>query len=187
MRVLSWNNFSKTVLNLSILKDGQRAFLGEARPSLEQLNEQLRQAEAAGDPWKQGIALNNLGDYFKNQNDQARARELLADCEHLAIEIDLNKRDFATLHGHGNPVLEESWRRTWWDLYVCDGMIAGVHRVTKFLLFDIQADVGLPCEEQQYLTGVSSSLVKRCHSPWLTNPAHPSNPLHGGLLRSRLL
>ncbi|KAK3302445.1 uncharacterized protein B0T15DRAFT_487574 [Chaetomium strumarium] len=87
------------------------------------------------------------------QCNQARARELLADCERFAIEIDLNKREFATLHGRGNPVLEESWRRTWWDLYVCDGMIAGVHRVTKFLLFDIQADVGLPCEEQQYLSG----------------------------------
>ncbi|KAL2017031.1 hypothetical protein VTK56DRAFT_2675 [Thermocarpiscus australiensis] len=85
--------------------------------------------------------------------EQARARELLADCERFAIEIDLNKREFATLHGHGNPVLEESWRRTWWDLYVCDGMIAGVHRITKFLLFDIEADVGLPCEEQQYLSG----------------------------------
>ncbi|KAH6636204.1 hypothetical protein F5144DRAFT_487549 [Chaetomium tenue] len=87
------------------------------------------------------------------QCNQARARELLADCEQFALEIDLNKRDFATLHGRGNPVLEESWRRTWWDLYVCDGMIAGVHRVTKFLLFNIQADVGLPCEEMQYLTG----------------------------------
>ncbi|KAK0621461.1 hypothetical protein B0T17DRAFT_291385 [Bombardia bombarda] len=85
--------------------------------------------------------------------EQARARELLADCERLAIEIDLNKREFATMHGHGNPVLEESWRRTWWDLYVCDGMIAGVHRVTNFLLFDIAADVGLPCEEHQYLIG----------------------------------
>jgi hypothetical protein len=85
---------------------------------------------------------------------QERARELLADCERYAIEIDLNKREFATLHGHGNPVLEESWRRTWWDLYVCDGMIAGVHRVTNFLLFDISSDVALPCEEHQYLTGV---------------------------------
>ncbi|KAK3322408.1 hypothetical protein B0H66DRAFT_619997 [Apodospora peruviana] len=85
--------------------------------------------------------------------EQARARELLADCERLAIEIDLNKREFAAMHGHGNPVLEESWRRTWWDLYVCDGMIAGVHRVTNFLLFDIVADVGLPCEEHQYLSG----------------------------------
>ncbi|KAK5663983.1 hypothetical protein OQA88_195 [Cercophora sp. LCS_1] len=84
---------------------------------------------------------------------QEKARELLADCERFAIEIDLNKKEFATLHGRGNPVLEESWRRTWWDLYVCDGMIAGVHRITNFLLFDIQTDVGLPCEEHQYLTG----------------------------------
>jgi hypothetical protein len=88
--------------------------------------------------------------------NQAKARELLADCERYAIEIDLNKREFATLHGRGNPVLEESWRRTWWDLYVCDGMVAGVHRITKFLLFDIQADVGLPCEEKDYLSGVST-------------------------------
>ncbi|KAK3375265.1 hypothetical protein B0H63DRAFT_273581 [Podospora didyma] len=85
--------------------------------------------------------------------EQERARELLADCERFAIQIDLNKREFAAMHGHGNPVLEESWRRTWWDLYVCDGMIAGVHQVTNFCLFDIEADVGLPCEEHQYLTG----------------------------------
>ncbi|KAL1850217.1 hypothetical protein VTK73DRAFT_9731 [Phialemonium thermophilum] len=84
---------------------------------------------------------------------QERARELLSDCERIALEINLNTRPFATMHGRGNPVLEESWRRTWWDLYVCDGMIAGVHRVTNFLLFDIQADVALPCEEEQYLSG----------------------------------
>jgi hypothetical protein len=86
--------------------------------------------------------------------NQPKARELLADCERFALEIDLNKREFATMHGRGNPVLEESWRRTWWDLYVCDGMIAGVHRVTKFLLFPIHADVGLPCEEHEYRLGV---------------------------------
>lgn len=85
-----------------------------------------------------------------------RARELLADCERLAVEIDLNKREFATLHGQSNPVVEESWRRTWWDLYVIDGMIAGVHRATNFLLYDIPADVGLPCEEHQYRSGVSA-------------------------------
>ncbi|KAI0166526.1 hypothetical protein GGR57DRAFT_496790 [Xylariaceae sp. FL1272] len=59
----------------------------------------------------------------------------------------------ATTHGGGNPRLEESWRRTWWDLFVVDGMIAGVHRQTNFLLFDIVADVGLPCEEQEFLSG----------------------------------
>ena len=110
--------------------------------------------------------------------EQARARELLADCERFAIEIDLNKREFASLHGHGNPVLEESWRRTWWDLYVCDGMIAGVHRVTNFLLFDIVADVGLPCEEHQYLTGVCISFTHATH-PANSSPAHSFTCVHG--------
>jgi hypothetical protein len=86
---------------------------------------------------------------------QDKARQLLADAERISIEIALNTRPFATLNGRGIPVLEESWRRTWWDLYVVDGMIAGVHRVTNFLLFDVPADVALPCEEHQYLAGVS--------------------------------
>jgi hypothetical protein len=97
---------------------------------------------------------------------QERARELLADCERIALEINLNTRSFAAMHGRGNPILEESWRRTWWDLYVCDGMIAGVHRVTNFLLFDITADVALPCEEHQYISGVriASRVTVTVHS-----------------------
>lgn len=98
--------------------------------------------------------------------EQEKARELLAICERYAIEIDFNKREFAVMHGRGDPIMEESWRRTWWDLYVCDGMIAGVHRVTNFLLFDIMTDVGLPCEEEEYHKGVcvffSAAMRYRC-------------------------
>src|SRR6516225_9060079 len=50
-------------------------FLPEPKPSLEQITEQLRQAEAAGDPWKAGIAYNNLGDYYKDRRDTAKALE----------------------------------------------------------------------------------------------------------------
>ena len=85
---------------------------------------------------------------------QDRARQLLGDCERIAMEIGLNTREFAAANGRGNPVLEESWRRTWWDLYVVDGMVAGVHQVTNFLLFDVNAFVGLPCEEHEYMSGV---------------------------------
>lgn len=86
---------------------------------------------------------------------QDKATQLLADAERTAVDIALNTRQFATMHGRGSAVLEESWRRTWWELYVVDGMIAGVHRTTSFLLFDIPADVPLPCEESQFLLGVS--------------------------------
>ncbi|EFW99612.1 c6 zinc finger domain containing protein [Grosmannia clavigera kw1407] len=85
--------------------------------------------------------------------EQERARQLLADCERIAVDIKLNHRSFASTNGRGNPVLEESWRRTWWDLFVVDGMVAGVHRMTNFNLFDIPTDVALPCEEEQYLSG----------------------------------
>ena len=84
-----------------------------------------------------------------------KARRMLRDVGQLAVEIGLHSRAFATLHGQGVPVLEESWRRTWWDLYVVDGMIAGLHRASNFALNDIHTDVALPCEEWQYLSGVA--------------------------------
>lgn len=102
-----------------------------------------------------------------------KARVMLQEAEKLAIEIALNTRPFAIFHGRGIPVLEESWRRTWWDLYVIDGMVAGVHRLTNFMLFDIPSDVALPCEEDQFLSGVSSPsplfLTKAPSSPEYLN------------------
>lgn len=88
------------------------------------------------------------------ENDKARA--ILGDVESIALQIGLNNRAFATLNGRAMPVIEESWRRTWWDLFIIDGMVAGVHRVTNFLLYDVPADVALPCEEHQYMSGVSN-------------------------------
>lgn len=110
--------------------------------------------------------------------EHEKARDLLGEAERVAIEIGLNTRQFAALHGRGNPVLEESWRRTWWDLYVCDGMVAGVHRVTNFLLYDVVSDVALPCEDAEYLSGVShKSLPTRdtlqCHANWKQHIPQP--------------
>ncbi|KAL2881091.1 hypothetical protein SGCOL_003381 [Colletotrichum sp. CLE4] len=85
--------------------------------------------------------------------EQEKARNLLGDAERIALELGLNTREYATQYGRGIPVLEESWRRTWWDLFVVDGMVAGVHRQTNFLLFDVPTDAALPCEEHQYLSG----------------------------------
>ncbi|OAA66032.1 glucoamylase [Cordyceps fumosorosea ARSEF 2679] len=87
------------------------------------------------------------------------AVRLLRRLEELAIEINLNHCSFATTHGKGLAVVEESWRRTWWELYVVDGMIAGVHRVTNFALYNAEADVRLPCEENEYLSGYSFAIV----------------------------
>ncbi|RGP80968.1 hypothetical protein FLONG3_894 [Fusarium longipes] len=85
------------------------------------------------------------------QGLQEKAREILSEVEGIAIEIGLNTRSFANIHGRGMSVIEESWRRTWWELFVIDGLIAGIHKKTNFLLFDFASDVALPCEEYQYL------------------------------------
>lgn len=86
--------------------------------------------------------------------EQEKARHILADVETIAVQLGLPSKTFSVVNGRGMAVMEESWRRTWWDLFIVDGMVAGVHRVTNFLLYDIVSDVPLPCEEHQYLSGV---------------------------------
>jgi tetratricopeptide (TPR) repeat protein len=49
--------------------------LPDTKPTLEQLNQQLLAAEGAGDPSKQGIALNNLANHYKESRDTAKAAE----------------------------------------------------------------------------------------------------------------
>lgn len=70
---------------------------------------------------------------------------------------DFDARTGTSLPG-SNAVLEESWRRTWWELYFLDGIIAGVHQKDQFRLWTVECTVPLPCEEVAYNTGVRSSL-----------------------------
>lgn len=101
-------------------------------------------------------------------SEKEKAQQILGDVEAIALQIGLHTKAFASLNGHKDSVLEESWRRTWWDLFIIDAMIAGVHRSTDFFLFDIPTDVQLPCEEHQYLSGVRKTGVSAESLPWLT-------------------
>ncbi len=87
---------------------------------------------------------------------QEKALSILIEAQDLAMELGMNKREYAYLNGNGSNMLEESWRRTWWELYIVDGMIAGVHQKSNFRMKDIPADVALPCEEKEYASGVSA-------------------------------
>jgi len=84
---------------------------------------------------------------------QEKALQILIDAQDLALELGMNRREFAALSGNNLSFLEESWRRTWWELYVVDGMIAGVHQKSTFRMKEIAADVALPCEEKQFASG----------------------------------
>jgi hypothetical protein len=107
-----------------------------------------------------------------------RANEMLKQAQDLALEIGMNHGAFAVMHGEGLAVLEESWRRTWWELYVVDGMIAGVHQRTSFRLNEMPIEVPLPCEEQEYISGVSFFLT-----PHASPKAHYSANTHFSLFR----
>lgn len=91
---------------------------------------------------------------------QEKALQILTDAQDLALEIGMNSRKFAYQHGNGSEVLEESWRRTWWEMFIVDGMIAGVHQKSSFRMKDLPADVLLPCEEKEYASG----LIPQAHS-----------------------
>ncbi len=84
-----------------------------------------------------------------------KAVEILTQAQDLALEIGMHQREYAVIHGEGLAIMEESWRRTWWELYIVDGMIAGVHQQSSFRLNEIMSNVLLPCEEQEYLSNVS--------------------------------
>ena len=89
-----------------------------------------------------------------NSNPEGGLR-IMATAINMALELGMNRRDFAINNGEGDVVLEESWRRTWWELFVVDGMFAAVTQKTNFWLNSIHSDVPLPCEEVEYQSGVS--------------------------------
>ncbi|CAM1508029.1 Fc.00g048770.m01.CDS01 [Cosmosporella sp. VM-42] len=71
----------------------------------------------------------------------------------LAISLEMSRAEFAIEHGGGDPVLAESWRRTWWSLYIVDGYYAGTLGTMNFTVVNIEATTELPCEESEYEAG----------------------------------
>lgn len=88
-------------------------------------------------------------------NDPGRAAQIILMAIQLALEIGLHRSDFAIIHGNGDRVLEECWKRTWWSLYIVNGMFAAVNPTIPFQLRDVATDVLLPCEDTEYISGVS--------------------------------
>lgn len=94
------------------------------------------------------------------ENDDEDSASVLTSAVALALELGLNRRDFAHINGENNSLLEESWRRTWWELFVIDGMMGGVNQKYNLQLMMVDMNVTLPCEEIDYAPGVSyGSLV----------------------------
>jgi hypothetical protein len=79
----------------------------------------------------------------------------------LAIDLQMYQKDFPVKHGADDAILMECWRRTWWMLYIVDTYYAGTLGSMRTGLSDVEATVGLPCEEPDYESGVRTVYVTR--------------------------
>lgn len=92
--------------------------------------------------------------------DMEESRSVLDRAIHDAFDLGMNRREFAAENSGGDPVLAESWRRTWWQLYIVDAYYAAIRRSPKFLA-QVEATTDLPCSESEYHLGVSTLLSVR--------------------------
>jgi hypothetical protein len=102
----------------------------------------------------QTLLLHSIAQHYCSQ--WTEDSETLAVSIQLALDLGMAFREFASQYGEGTPALEESWRRTFWTLYVTDQHYAVVKRSLGFHL-DLDprvVTVDLPCEESEYESGV---------------------------------
>lgn len=63
----------------------------------------------------------------------------------VALRVGMDQAMFAVQHGGNDYTLQESWRRTWWDLYVVDGLVSAINTSTyPSQLRNVRTDVLLP-------------------------------------------
>lgn len=89
------------------------------------------------------------------QDRKAPALREVAAAAAIAIELKMYCREFAADNSGEDAVLAESWRRTWWMLYILDGCYAGTLGTLEYNVMHVDATVELPCEESEYESGVS--------------------------------
>jgi hypothetical protein len=102
----------------------------------------------------QALILYSIAVYWNDETQ--RARELLDDAIRKALALGMNLKRFANENSRGDPVLAESWRRTWWQLYLTDGHFTSTDRAIIFATSqrNVTASVDLPCDEVDYNLGV---------------------------------
>jgi hypothetical protein len=131
------------------------------------LEDQVKAELAAQQPYPsafevQALTLYSIALYW--YDELPRSREVLDDAIHKALRLGMNTRAFAKNNSGGDPVLAESWRRTWWQLYLADMHLSCSNHATFFTTSqrNIAATVELPCEESEYSSGVRFFMSRLC-------------------------
>ena len=68
----------------------------------------------------------------------------------LALHLGMNRATFALVNSQGSLIVQEMWRRVWWELYVNDLLLAGYRHDTYSRMYAAETDIELPWEEGNY-------------------------------------
>ncbi|KAF9883854.1 hypothetical protein FE257_002745 [Aspergillus nanangensis] len=98
-------------------------------------------------------ALIMLAVVLHSRNERAEAGECLFAAVDLAFELGVHTKSFAKTMGDGDPVREECLRRTWWELFIIEGLLTALGVQQSFRTNLVPAEVPLPCEERVYQDG----------------------------------
>ncbi|KAL5339644.1 hypothetical protein BJX70DRAFT_363533 [Aspergillus crustosus] len=99
----------------------------------------------------QAIILYSIAVYWCD--DIHRSLELLDEAIAGAVALGMHEDGFDARFGDGDVVLEESWRRTWWVIYLTAMHMAGSTHSFPSRVEGVVISVGLPCEEEGYEAG----------------------------------
>ena len=116
-------------------------------PSKAHVQEVLTQASNQS-PFKvQALMLYAISLHGRNGlNEQQEAIATLNQAIDIALNIGLYSKNYAILNGYSDASTQESLRRTWWELYSVDAMLAAFHHSSDFRTSAILADVELPLD-----------------------------------------
>ncbi|KAL6231577.1 hypothetical protein BDW75DRAFT_233483 [Aspergillus navahoensis] len=104
----------------------------------------------------QAILLWSIAIYWANEPE--KALNLLDKAIAMALELGMERQEYAYANGNSDPLLEECWRRTWWQVYMTDAHIAGSTSTFPFRTSTVEMSCDLPCGEAEYESGVCPAL-----------------------------
>ncbi|KAM0718769.1 hypothetical protein Q7P37_005840 [Cladosporium fusiforme] len=99
----------------------------------------------------QAVLLYSVAVYWCGEPSTGTA--LLEEAIRMATSLGINRKQYAIPNSHGDAVLAESWRRTWWQIFIADAHVAGSAHTFSFHTSNIDMTVDLPCEEHEYEAG----------------------------------
>lgn len=98
-------------------------------------------------------ALLLLSIVLHSRNERSEAGECLAAAVDTAFELGMHQASFADIASNGDPIRAECLRRTWWEIFVIEGMLTALGVQKVYRTNQIPLDVALPCEERIYQEG----------------------------------